>query len=241
MIMYKTQNGISVTPVSRKQMLDIDKIAVEQTGPNLWQMMENAGRNLAELTIKALADKNKKQSILALAGSGNNGGGGLCAARHLDNHGYDVTVCISDPDKLKEVPAYQLKVLKSTGVKVIPINELDNQNPDLIIDALIGYSLNGEPRGKILELIKWANRRLSIKLSLDVPSGINSSSGEQSNNFIKPDLTLTLALPKIRLMPENTGELFLGDIGIPEKVFRKIGIDYISPFNKSYIVQLNPG
>jgi NAD(P)H-hydrate epimerase len=238
MNIYKSIDNISVRSVNKKQIKEIDRIAIEVTGPNLFQMMENAGRNLAELTLKALNGNKDGQEIIILAGTGGNGGGGICAARHLANRGYNVGVCLTNLNKLREVPAYQLKILQSTNAEIISIDELKTKNPDIIIDAIIGYSLIGEPKDEALQLIKWAESRLSVKISLDIPSGIDADSGSINENYIKPDLTLTLALPKIGLKTELTGELFLSDVGIPKKVFSRLGIDYISPFNKDYIVKL---
>lgn len=235
---FKTKSGIEVPAVTRDQMIEIDRIAIEETGPNLFQMMENAGRNLAELAIETLGKKWKSQKIVVLAGTGGNGGGGICAARHLANHGADVKVCITDSDKIKHVTAYQIHILKSTNAKIISIKELKNENPDLIIDAIIGYSLTGEPKGNSLKLIKWASQQLGIKISLDVPSGINSTTGEASVQHIKPDITMTLALPKTGLLPTVTGELFLADIGIPTNVYEKLNINYRSPFNDKYYIKL---
>jgi len=235
---FKTENGIAVPSVTMEQMIEVDRIAVEETGPNLFQMMENAGRNLAELTIKTLGDDWRKQNIIVLAGTGGNGGGGICAARHLANRGANIKVCVTEPEKLKEVTAYQLHILKSTNAKIISIEKLQNENPDLIIDAIIGYSLTGEPRGKALELIKWTSQHLGIIISLDVPSGINSTTGEAACHFIKPDITLTLALPKTGLHPSLTGELYLADIGIPNKVYKKLKLNYQQPFNHHYYIKL---
>ncbi|MFA3782010.1 hypothetical protein ABRY23_02970 [Melioribacteraceae bacterium 4301-Me] len=73
-IKFKTNTGTIVPSVTTEQVKEIDRIAIEQTGPNLFQMMENAGRNLAELTMKVLS-KNYREEILALAGKGGNSGG----------------------------------------------------------------------------------------------------------------------------------------------------------------------
>ena len=116
---FYTENGFAIPAVTAKQMAEIDRIAVDETGPNLFQMMENAGRNLAEITMKVLGNNWREQNIIALAGTGGNGGGGICAARHLANHGRNVKVCITEQNKLKEVPAYQLHILKSTNAKII--------------------------------------------------------------------------------------------------------------------------
>jgi NAD(P)H-hydrate epimerase len=225
---FFTDFGLPVPAVTKIQMMDIDKIAMNETGPNLFQMMENAGRNLAELTLEVLGEKADEQKVIVLAGTGGNGGGGICAARHLSNRGADVNLCISEPDKLKEVTAYQLHILKSTDVKIISFEELKEEKPYIIIDALFGYNYHGEIKGNDLELIKWANNQLGIKISLDVPSGIDATTGKTAKHFLKPDLTLTLALPKTGLLPELTGELFLCDIGIPQKVYSKTGINFAS-------------
>jgi NAD(P)H-hydrate epimerase len=235
---FKTVSGIEVPSVTMEQMIEIDRIATEETGPNLFQMMENAGRNLAELTIQTLGEKWKSASIVVLAGTGGNGGGGICAARHLANRDANVSVCVTDIDKLKEVPAYQLHILKSTTAKIISIKDLHNENPDLIIDAIIGYSLSGEPKGNSSKLIEWASSQLGIKISLDVPSGVASTTGYAYNNFVKPDLTMTLALPKTGLKPEVTGELYLADIGIPCGVYEKLKLKYHQPFNKNNYIKL---
>lgn len=235
---FKTEHGIEVPAVTKDQMIEVDRIAVEETGPNLFQMMENAGRNLAELTIQTLGKKWKSQKIVVLAGTGGNGGGGICAARHLANRGADVTVCITDNKKLKDVPAYQLHILKSTNAKIITIEELQNENPDLIIDAIIGYSLSGKPTGISAEMINWASEKLGIRISLDIPSGVDSTTGEVMGNFINPDLTMTLALPKTGLLPEISGDLYLADIGIPSKVYEKLNLNYKSPFDNKYFLKL---
>ena len=238
--MFKTKAGIEVPAVTTNQMIEIDRIAMEETGPNLFQMMENAGRNLAELTIKTLGKSWNKSEILILVGTGGNGGGGICAARHLANRGATVKVCVTDIENLKDVPAYQLHILKSTNAEQINFKELSKVNPDLIIDAIIGYSLSGNPKGIASQMIDWASGKLGIRISLDVPSGVNATTGEVMGTFINPDITMTLALPKKGLTPEVTGDLYLADIGIPKSVYKKLGLNYQSPFNKKYYIKLFP-
>lgn len=236
---FITENKKSVPAVTKEQMKEIDRIAVEETGPNLFQMMENAGRNLASLTTNTLGNDTCRK-IIVLAGKCGNGGGGICAARHMANRGYKVKVCITEPEALIDVSKYQLHILKSTTAKIITIDELQFEKPDLIIDAIIGYSLNGEPKGNALSLIKWANAKLSIKISLDVPSGINATSVKNYKNYIKPDLTLTLALPKTGLLPELTGELYLGDIGITTETINRVIPNFNSYiFHDSYLVKVD--
>jgi len=233
-----TATGIKIPAITTAQMIEVDRIAIKETGPNLFQMMENAGRNLALSAIDILGNKWNKASIIVLAGTGGNGGGGICAARHLANRNVNVNLCISNTDILGEVPTEQRRVYRSTSGKEIDLNILKKIKPDLIIDAIIGYSLKSAPRGNALEMINWANEQNTKTLSLDVPSGVNSTTGETYGEFIKADRTLTLALPKTGLLPEHTGDLFLGDLGIPINVYKKMGIDYIDPFGNEFIVKL---
>lgn len=238
MIIYSTRTGIKIPSVTREQMKEIDRIAMEETGPNLWQMMENAGRNLAQLTINLFGDDLDKKEILALAGKGNNGGGVICAARHLVNHGINIKLVLADENKLGEVPQYQKKIFDNAGGITLSIDDYHSVKPDIILDGIIGYNLNGAPRGILLEMIKWSNASSAKIISLDIPSGVDSNTGEAPGEYINAFATLTLALPKRGLFNDKTGILYLGDIGIPKETYNKIGIDYTSPFGKDYFVKL---
>lgn len=233
---FTTGEGITIPAVTTSQMIEIDRIAIEETGPNLYQMMENAGRNLA-LTIIDEISEISNPTIVILVGTGGNGGGGICAARHLANRNYKVKLLITDSSRLKNVPKKQFEMFENAGGEVI-VN-LDGINADIIVDALIGYSLSNAPRGKSLQFIEWANSLSAIKISLDVPSGIDSTTGENYGAYFHTESTLTLALPKTGLIEEKCGKILLGDIGIPKIVYDKIGIDYKSPFDNRFVVKLN--
>src|SRR6516164_9996216 len=110
---FVADDGRHVPAVTADEMREIDRLAIQETGPNLFQMMENAGRNLAALSMELLGNGWQRASYLVLAGSGGSGGGGICAARHLANHGCRVSLCLADPEHLGEVPAFQYKVFQS--------------------------------------------------------------------------------------------------------------------------------
>ncbi len=236
---FFTQTGISVPAVTAEQMREVDRIAVEETGPNMYQMMENAGRNLALLAIELLGRNWTEAEIVVLAGSGGNGGGGICAARHLANQGCEVKLCLANPKRLKEVPAFQRKVFQSTCGREIEAAALPKEPVDLVVDALIGYGLHSSPNGAVAKLICWANAAKAPILSLDVPSGIDSTTGYTLGDCIQPRWTMTLALPKLGLLAEKTGELVLADIGIPEGVYRRIGLNFTAPFGGRSWVRLS--
>ena len=235
---FFTDTGIEVPAVTTDQMREVDRIAIEETGPNLFQMMENAGRNLALLTMETLGQNWAQAKIVVLAGSGGNGGGGICAARHLANRGADVTLCLGASDRLGEVPAFQHHIFQGTPGKEVNAKDLGQVAPDFILDALIGYSLRAAPRGVAAELIRWSNGTKAPILALDVPSGVDSTTGHTEGDFISARWTMTLALPKTGLLPDKTGNLFLADIGIPEETYRRLGLAYTSPFGNRYRVPL---
>ena len=233
---FLTEDNVPVPAITTEQMREVDRIAMQETGPNLYQMMENAGRNLALMAMEMMAEKWQKANYVVLAGSGGNGGGGICAARHLANRGLAVKVCFTNPDRLSEVTAWQRHIFLAAGGRTITAKELPTVKAHIILDAIIGYSLNAAPSGPALDLIQWANQSDALKISLDVPSGINATTGEHPGEYFYADRTLTLALPKTGLLPSTTGELYLADIGIPATVYEKMNVSYSSPFgNKFYL------
>ncbi len=98
----------------------------------------------------------------------------------------------------------------------------------MIVDALTGYGLVGAPRGRVAELIEIANQSGGRILSLDVPSGVNATTGAALGGAIRPERTLTLALPKTGLA-RVAGELYVADIGIPLSVYERLSI-VVQPF-----------
>ncbi len=215
-------------------MREIDRIAVEETGPNLFQMMENAGRNLASLAMRFLGRSWQSARIAVLAGSG----GGICAGRHLANRKANVSLCLTKPEGLGEVPAFQRKTFQITCGTEVDFVTLQPKPVDLILDALIGYGLQSAPWNYVSERIQWANQSGAEILSLDVPSGVKATTGEAPGECINANWTMTLALPKTGLRSEMTGELFLADIGIPDATFRRIGVNYLSPFADDFVIAL---
>ena len=236
---YRTDGGILVPAVTTEQMREVDRIAMEETGPNLYQMMENAGRNLATLALETLADERCESRILVLAGTGGNGGGGICAARHLANRGFETALCLAEPFHLSEVAKWQRHVFGATRGKVLSPAELAGEKFDLILDALIGYGLASAPTGAYADLIRWANSTGTRILSLDVPSGLDSTTGATPGAVISAELTMTLALPKTGLVFGKPGRLFLADIGIPIKTFLRLSLAYLPPFGSRYFVPLH--
>lgn len=237
-VAFCTDGGVAVPAVTADQVREIDRLAIEETGPNLFQMMENAGRSLALQTIHLLGAGWRGARVVVLAGGGGNGGGGICAARHLANRNVDVAVILSQPDRLGEVPSFQRKVFLSAGGRELHIEALPAPRPDVIVDALIGYGLREAPQGRTAELIAWANASGAPILALDVPSGMDATTGHSPGTCIDAEATLTLALPKTGLAGAAAGDLWLADLGIPRATFERAGLTYVDPFGGRYRVRL---
>ena len=215
--------------ISTEQMIDVDRLMVEEYHIELIQMMENAGRNLAALARDRFLNGDPfGRKVVVLAGTGGNGGGALVCARRLKNWGADVIVALTkDAEQYHGTPARQLKILKKMNVP-FSVGLLPELNADLIVDGLIGYSLSGPPRGIAKKLIQWTHFQSAPILSLDVPSGINTASGTASRPSIKATATMTLALPKRGFdspdLKPQIGELYLADISVPPEIYVKLGI-----------------
>lgn len=237
-MVLRTEEGTLVPAVTAQQMQEVDRVAVEEFGLGILQMMENAGRSLAENVFDMLGGA--PAAVTVLAGAGGNGGGGLCCARHLGNRGVDVRVVLDrPPEAMTGAAANQLQILKAAGVKPIAATQAERFVPQstLVVDALVGYGLESVPRGPTASLIELCNRCAARVLSLDVPSGIDATTGDAAGVAIRPERTLTLALSKTGLARIG-GDLYLADIGIPPALFRRIGLTVDPLFGASSWLRL---
>jgi NAD(P)H-hydrate epimerase len=227
---------LHVPAVTAEQMREVDRIMVEDLHIELVQMMENAGRNLAQLTISAFAPT----TATVLAGPGGNGGGGLVAARHLANRGVEVRVVLAQPaERMAPVPAHQLDILRRMTVKT----GADPAPADVTVDALLGYSIQGDPRGRAAELIEWVNAQPAPVLALDSPSGLDVTTGRAGTPCVRAAATMTLALPKtgLRRGASEVGRLYVADISVPPVVYQRLGLDVPDLFRDDTIVALDGG
>ena len=221
-------------------MAEVDRIAIVETGILLEQMMENAGRSLAAVARHLVGGSLTETRVAILAGRGGNGGGGLVAARHLASAGAAVSVALDrPPSELAPVPSRQLMLARASGVPVTEA-ELPKDEPDLVVDALLGYGQLGAPRGRTAELVEWSAGRRA--LALDVPTGLELATGVLHEPHVRAQATLTLALPKERLrggaVGQAVGQLLLADLSIPAATYAQLGLAFSSPFGNGPIVRL---
>ncbi len=242
--------------LSTAQMREVDRLMIEDYHILPPQMMENAGRNLALLAKRILSENDLPENdlpenvlqdrpIVVLAGRGNNGGGGLAAARHLLNWGAWTQIVLTHQpnDTTERALNDQLSILRQLDAPLAWAEDGWELPPaDLIIDALIGYGLSGAPKGRAADLIQLANSSVAPILSLDAPSGLDTTSGRLFNPHIRATATMTLALPKQGLMQPSAqtaiGQLYLADIGVPPGLYERLGLDVPPLFARDIILPL---
>jgi NAD(P)H-hydrate epimerase len=203
-----------------EQMAQADRLAIEVFGIELLQMMEHAGSGLADVVMSTAPEG----EVVVLAGGGNNGGGGLCAARHLVNRGRSVSVVLAT-DRLGAAAQHHLNTLAAMGAT--PIG--DPPDAPVVIDALVGYGLDGPLRGEAAVLAAWSAGRVVI--SLDFPSGHGNPGA------VEAAATVTLALPKKGL--RSVRPLYLVDLGLPDALWATMAIDLASVFANGPVLEIN--
>lgn len=221
----KEKSGISYA--TAEEMRKLDELTIEKFQIDVLMLMENAGRATATMVTRMLNGSTAGKRIACLVGGGNNGGDAMVAARHLANCGAEVNVIVGTAkDRIKEVPHRQLQILEKMELPII-FGDYDLKTYDLLIDGLIGYGLEGNPRDKIAGIIRNANNSGRPILAVDLPSGMNATTGERYDPCIKATSTITLALPKTGfLAPGNSdylGDLYLADISIPRNIYKRYG------------------
>jgi NAD(P)H-hydrate epimerase len=243
---------VSTLPiVTAAEMAAVDGLAVDEFGIDLLQMMEQAGSNLAELVRAELGGDLRERRVVVAVGPGNNGGGGLVAARHLVNRGASVRVILARPvNRLTEAGRHQLATLLQMSIDCcvaiydVPDEELDREfaSADAVIDALLGYRSSGPPHDGVLCLVERVARASVPVISLDLPSGVDADTGETAGPAVSASATLALALPKAGLFRgagrERAGRVYLGDIGLPATLYRRLGLEVGAPFAQGRIVRL---
>jgi len=241
----------AVASVTAAGMAEVDRIAVEEFGIDLLQMMELAGSHLAELVRVELGGDLRGKRIVVAVGPGNNGGGGLAAARHLTNRGASVRVVLARPvSRLSEAARHHLATLLEMSVECCVVifdvsdEDLDREmaEADAAIDAVLGYQGAGAPHDGVLALVERLERAAIPVISLDMPSGINADTGEAAGASVTATATLTLALPKRGLFTragrDHAGRVYLADIGLSGAVYRRLGLDVGPLFSAGRIVRL---
>jgi len=232
----KEYEGLPVVTAEKMKYLD-KKASMEYGLPSL-QLMENAGKAIAEETLRIAKEELGKDpgalTAAVCAGRGNNGGDGLVAARYLCAAGARAQVFILEPKDTGygELVVLNIQKAKDAGVKVTLVTRegleglaAEFENADILLDALLGISSVGKPTGPVRRVIQLMNKSAKLIIAVDLPSGLSPDTGHHSGVFAIAKHTLTLGFAKTGLMAPhaqpNTGKIKVLDIGYPKELIEE--------------------
>lgn len=205
-------------------------------------LMENAARSIAEACMDRLVPRGTNPAVLIFAGSGNNGGDGFAAARHLLNRGCRVGVILAgSQDRVGGDALTNLTIAQRSSIPLAILdpdlpggvwNNLPDAfaKPDIVLDALLGTGFTGPIRPETQPMLAMCNamrRQSAAIVSVDLPSGLDADTGAASPDCVRADLTVSLVgLKRGMLTPVGRaacGEIVIGDIGVPTELIQRFG------------------
>lgn len=216
----------SGSPITPEEMRAIEGSA-ERLGVSRLLLMESAGKAVADYIETKMGASGRKAVVVA--GTGNNGGDGFVAARHLAAYGALVKVFLlgSEGDIRTEEASRNWRILRGMR-RSIELNQLSDESfmdrlrqdlsgADIIVDAIFGTGIKGELEDPHASVIEKINESTAFKLAVDVPSGLDPLTGEVCGLAVRADATVTFHRVKKGLLARRdlVGELVVANIGIP--------------------------
>jgi NAD(P)H-hydrate epimerase len=212
-------------PITSDQMYRIEENGHSVLGMRRFLMMENAGHGLADFVAHKFK-KLKDKKIVAVCGTGNNGGDGFVASRHLAGYGAKMTVILlgSPSDLRSEEARLNWGIIeKMDSIEIIFGKELTDETKgkiakaNIILDGIFGTGIKGEVREPHASAIDAINRSKAFVLAIDVPSGFDPNTGQIHEKCVRADATVTFHRLKVGLAKgkKYTGPVHIERIGIP--------------------------
>lgn len=211
------------------EMRTVDRLAVDEIGIPASVLMERAGLGAAGEVLQWFPNQRR---IAVVCGAGNNGGDGFVIARHLAAAGRQVHVLLVEAEsKLRREPKLFAGVLRQLGIPMERVNITAWSSRlaayDLVIDALLGTGASGAPRPNVEPVINAINSCGIPVVALDIPSGVDASTGEVHGIAVQADMTIAFHGPKVGLAIApgrfHAGRVTALDIGIPPEVDAEVG------------------
>ncbi len=227
------------TSLNRTQSRRYDQLAMDEYGVPGIVLMENAGRGCVDV----LAESGRRGPVLILAGTGNNGDDGWVMARHLSNLGFPTAVVLAgDGNRIQGDALINYRIAQRMGVPIRGWAEAGNSaalqqfavdlwgdDPEWLVDALLGTGASGDPREPFASLIRAANAMSARRMAIDLPSGLDCDSGQPHKPTFRADVTCTMVAPKVGFAnPEAApfiGRVRCIDIGAPANLIGEVVAD----------------
>lgn len=218
--------------VTANKIREIDILAQTKFSIPSLILMENAGKIACEEILKSI-NNNLSKKVSIFSGRGNNGGDGFVAARHLKSRGASVDVYLLGKirDVKKPDPLTNLKIVRKMGIKLTELIDIKSVKKlrrrfrsDVIVDAIFGTGFSGKLPEHMAVLVNFLNSTGTPIFSLDVPSGLDATTGRVLDTCIKATKTITFGLPKTGFIksdgPDFAGEVLIRNITYPQSLLR---------------------
>jgi len=215
-------------PITSREMRALE-VNAEYYGMDLLQLMENAGRNVAQETLQRFSEDKK---VVIFCGLGGNGGDGFVAARHLLTAGYDVSVVLlgRSRDINHQAALKNFSIIESLQEEIVFTEATDSSTiptitEDVAIDALLGTGTKGRIKPPISQAVDTINASDAFKIAVDIPTGVDSDTGEVLGTAVKADLTITFhrSKPGLEKAKKYVGKVVVTDIGLPQEIESYVG------------------
>ena len=214
--------------LTRAQVRDVDRRAIDELGMSGLVLMENAGRGCAEVLLRL----GVIGPVVIACGKGNNAGDGFVIARHLHIARAAVRVLLfADPSDLSGDAAANYQVVERSGIPIVrcwdrPLPDDVLTGAEWIVDALLGTGASGPPRPPLDEAIRRLNAAPGRKMAIDLPSGLDCDSGIAADPTFRADHTCTFVAPKTGFAnpaaPPYLGQVHVIDIGVPRRLVEEV-------------------
>ncbi|MFC1481500.1 NAD(P)H-hydrate dehydratase [Candidatus Neomarinimicrobiota bacterium] len=204
----------------------LDKFTIALGNKSEVDLMRNAGRAIA-ITAARMVSGDRTKSILFVCGTGHNGGDGIAAAGFLKRWGYNCTVWTTGDGTDRDATLQTTLSAADIDLKLnLKTGDIDWASVDLVVDALLGVGLYTPVRPHIADLIDEINGHSKLTLAADVPSGLNSDTGQIMVSAINAAITVTMGYPKLGLLvldgPDLSGKIEIADIGFSNHYFDQL-------------------
>ena len=236
-----------IAVLSREQMRAFDQHAITKCKVPSVVLMENAGRNAAEVVEGVLALGSR---VAVVCGPGNNGGDGFVVARHLAASGNDVTVyLLAEARKLSGDALLNHDAWLGLGgaVTYLPtedLSALELGDVDVIVDGIFGTGLDRDVGGRQRIAIERINAAGVPVVALDIPSGLHANTGAVLGVAVDADVTVTFAHPKLGLLTSagaaHAGEVHVVDIGVPAELLHDHGAEIVEASDVAALLEPRP-
>jgi NAD(P)H-hydrate epimerase len=227
--------------LTNEQMKKVDEETIDRICPGL-ELMERAGRGCTEVILHEVGEESHKAVVFC--GPGNNGGDGLVIARYLGQVGWRVSVhLLKAPERFTPDAAKNYQRLREVMEKNAGVREFDATGPDwpeqalddladadIVVDAIFGTGVSGAPRDAALDMIMLINDCELPVFAIDIPSGVNGTTGDAPGEAVVASDTLTIGAPKVGTLFHpgkwHCGEVSVIDIGFPDDVIERYAANY---------------